>query len=146
MEMEMVFRSLGIFMMEMVFRSLGIFMEWKWFSEASGSSWKWKWKRNQAIRDWCYPLAHIFRIFTFCKYSKLLVTDAILLRTFSGFLHFVNTPSYEPPRALPELLQTLPKLTQALPEPILGQAWPRGRLDRFWRGSELSSVGPVSKK
>ncbi len=44
MEMEMVFISLGIFMMEMVFRSLGIFMEWKWFSEASGSSWKWKWK------------------------------------------------------------------------------------------------------
>ena len=44
MDMEMVFISLGVFMMEIVFRSLGIFMEWKWFSEASGSSWKWKWK------------------------------------------------------------------------------------------------------
>ncbi len=71
MEMEMVFISLGIFMMEMVFRSLGIFMMEILFSEASGSSW------NGNGNE-----------------TKLLETDAILLRTFSGCLHCVNTPSY----------------------------------------------------
>ncbi len=46
------------------------------------------------------------------------------------------------PRALPELLQTLPKLTQALPEPLLGRAWARGRFG-WVQGSPKS---PFAKK
>ena len=77
--------------------------------------------------------------------TKLLETDAILLRTFSGFLHFVNTPSYEPPRALPELLQTLPKLTQASQSLFWARPGPGGDWIGFG-GGQSSQVWALSAK
>ena len=51
----------------------------------------------------------------------------------------------EPPRALPELLQTLPRLCQELPGSLLGWTWVRRRLGWLRGGSELSSTAYSDK-